>query len=182
MTNATFTGATVTGANLEYTKLTAAQLYSTASYQAKNLPGIGLGGNNLKGWDLSGQNLQDADFSGANLTGTILTGADLRGAGFDDPVTVANTILPDGTINGLSLAAGKSLVVRNYAGNIPITVLGQATLDPAASLQFVFDGQPWGSTISFTSGIPVTLAGECSPGIGSGRESSRLSGRHVPTL
>ena len=31
---------------------TEAQLASTASYQAKNLQGIGLGGNDLKGWDL----------------------------------------------------------------------------------------------------------------------------------
>jgi hypothetical protein len=73
---------------------------------------------------------------------------------------VANTILPNGTINGLNLAAGQSLVVNNYAGNIPITVLTQATFDPAATLQIVLDGNPWGSTISFASGIPVTLAGE----------------------
>jgi hypothetical protein len=68
--------------------------------------------------------------------------------------------LPDGTINGLNLAAGETLTIRNYVGNIPVTVLGQATFDPAATLQIVLDGKPWGSTISFTSGIPMTLAGE----------------------
>ena len=76
--------------------------------------------------------------------------------------TTHNTILPDGSINGLTLAAGESLVIRNYAGaeSVPIIVLGQMSMDPAASLQIVLDGQPWGSTISFDSGIPVSLAGE----------------------
>ena len=37
------------------------QLYSTASYQAKNLAGIGLYSNGLSGWDFSGQNLAKGD-------------------------------------------------------------------------------------------------------------------------
>ena len=51
-----------------------AQLESTASYQAKNLQGIGLGDNDLTGWDFSGQNLTNADCldtDDANLTGPI---------------------------------------------------------------------------------------------------------------
>ena len=54
----------VTGANFSDTTsrgFTQAQLASTASYQAKNLQGIGLGGNDLTGWDLSGQNLTNAE-------------------------------------------------------------------------------------------------------------------------
>ena len=39
-------------------------------------------------------------------------------------------------------------------------VLTQATFNPSACLQIVLDGNPWGSTISFASSIPVTLAGE----------------------
>ncbi len=64
---------------------------------------------------------------------------------------------------GVSRCSGtylQSLTVRNYAGNIPITALSQVAFDPAASLQFIFDGQPWGSTISFAPGISVTLGGE----------------------
>ena len=39
------------------------ELYSTASYQAQNLAGIGLDGNNLAGWNLAGQNLSAANLS-----------------------------------------------------------------------------------------------------------------------
>ena len=68
---------TLTGANLDRGRsargelrgrvrgdlgITAAQLYSTASYQAHDLTGIGLGGNNLAGVNLAGQNLTNANF------------------------------------------------------------------------------------------------------------------------
>ena len=43
--------------------ITTAQLYSTASYQAHDLTGIGLGGNNLAGVNLAGQNLTNATSS-----------------------------------------------------------------------------------------------------------------------
>ena len=46
------------------TGFTKEQLYSTASYQEKNLQGIGLDGNDLSGWDFSGQNLANADLYG----------------------------------------------------------------------------------------------------------------------
>ena len=60
LTGANLAGAVVTGTSLRNTTsrgFTADQLYSTASYQAKNLQGIGLHYNNLSGWDFSGQNL-----------------------------------------------------------------------------------------------------------------------------
>ena len=40
------------GADFGMSNLTASQLYSTASYQAQNLQGIGLESNNLTGWNL----------------------------------------------------------------------------------------------------------------------------------
>jgi uncharacterized protein YjbI with pentapeptide repeats len=182
LTDADLTNATIAGANLGATWLSDAQLYSTASYQARNLRGVGLSSNTMANWDLSGQNLSGAnlsmgDLTNAKLTGTILTGArlanatltgadltgaDLRGAtGVSlDSANTHNTILPGGTINGLSLGAGETLTVQNYAGNIPITVLGQMAMGPGASLAIVLDGQPWGSTISFAPGISVSLAGE----------------------
>ena len=113
MTSVNLAGAIVTGANFVNTTsrgFTKEQLYSTASYQQKNLQRIGLGErlfpcgcgltNDLTGWDLSGQDLTDATFgflslaygnlAGAKLTNgrfhfslladADLTAADLRGA------------------------------------------------------------------------------------------------------
>ena len=45
------------------TGFTAAQLYSTASYQAHDLAGIRLSNNILSGWDFAGQNLTGANLS-----------------------------------------------------------------------------------------------------------------------
>jgi uncharacterized protein YjbI with pentapeptide repeats len=61
---------------------TAAQLYSTASYQAHDLAGIVLLGNNLSGWNFAGQNLKNADIASTTLTGADFTGAEIRGARF----------------------------------------------------------------------------------------------------
>ena len=58
------------------------QLYSTASYQQKNLRGIGLSGNDLTGWDFSGQDLTGADLGGSTLTNANLAGAMVTGASF----------------------------------------------------------------------------------------------------
>ena len=63
--------------NFSYTTsrgFTQAQLASTASYQAKNLQGIGLWYNHLTGWDLSGQNLANANLCDSTLTNTNLRG------------------------------------------------------------------------------------------------------------
>ena len=64
---ADFTDAVVRGANFyKYsgTGLTLTQLYSTASYQAKDLSGIDLGGTNLAGVNFAGQNLTGAALYG----------------------------------------------------------------------------------------------------------------------
>jgi uncharacterized protein YjbI with pentapeptide repeats len=106
LTGANFVAATLSGANLTGTEvrganfprasveyfpyygavfggISLAQLYSTASYQAHDLTGIGLSGNSLGGANLAGQNLASANFSGANLTGAALTGAEIRNANFN---------------------------------------------------------------------------------------------------
>ena len=62
--------------------ITPAQLYSTASYLAHDLSGIGLESNNLSNANLVGQNLTNASLSGATLTGANLSGAKVRGATF----------------------------------------------------------------------------------------------------
>ena len=42
--------------------------------------------------------------------------------------------------------------------SIPIHVIGTPSFDPASAIQMVFDGTPWGSTISFASGSSFSLA------------------------
>ncbi len=103
--NANFSGATLTGANLTGADvrgagfdlayvfpyyalgsgITPTQLYSTASYQAHDLTGIGLRKNNLADVNLAGQNLTNAyleraTLTGANLSQSNLTNANLYGA------------------------------------------------------------------------------------------------------
>src|SRR5262249_15477650 len=86
LTGTVLTGADVRGASFEGTAdsgFTAAQLYSTASYQAHDLTGIRLGYyNNLSGWNFAGQNLANASFGSAMLTNANLRAADMRGADF----------------------------------------------------------------------------------------------------
>jgi uncharacterized protein YjbI with pentapeptide repeats len=177
---ADFAAADVRGANFETDLYLAnfgvagpgialAQLYSTASYQAHDLSGIGLFGNNLAGADFSGQNLSNASFFNAKLSDADFTAADTRGAlGIDlSAIRAANLILPDGHLNGLDLEAGALLVVRDYDGDprylplipIPITVDRHFAMGPSGTLRMVFEADAWDSTISFAPGIPVTLGG-----------------------
>lgn len=124
LSNANLTGATVAGtrfANDSSGGLTKTQLYSTASYQAKDLRGIQLQGSglDLTGWDFRDQNLTDAvlskvclchgrgegalvgaDFSGANLTDALFLGANLEGANLSGALITgavfSNGFLSDG--------------------------------------------------------------------------------------
>jgi uncharacterized protein YjbI with pentapeptide repeats len=159
LTGANLTGATVTGADFAGTTslnrmtgtvhgFTKEQLYSTASYQQKNLRGINLGGgrhpfdegNDLTGWDFNGQdlafatigsstltdinlggaNLLNAWLNGSTLTGANLTAADMRGAQNINlsSTIMQNSIRPDGFVLGLELAHGDELVVRDDDGVI----------------------------------------------------------------
>ena len=72
------------------------QLYPTASYQAKNLQGIGLYINNLSEWDFSGQNLTNAGL------GSLLTDADLTDANLAN-VNLAFANLTDANLSGANL-------------------------------------------------------------------------------
>ena len=108
-----------------------------------------------------------------------LTGADLRGAQgvVLGSAMTTNTILPNGTIQGLHLDSNNpTLLVRNYSGNIPIHVLQGMSMNSGTSLVFQFDGAPWGSTISFDSGIPVTLGGKLELGLAGGVDPASLLG------
>jgi uncharacterized protein YjbI with pentapeptide repeats len=105
LTDANLSGAVVTRANFAGTRgLTPSQLVSTASYQVKNLTGVGLQGLDLAGWDLSGQNLTDASLSSSTLMDANLSGANLTNA------ILAKSILTDADLSG-------AVVTRaNFAG------------------------------------------------------------------
>jgi uncharacterized protein YjbI with pentapeptide repeats len=135
-------------------------------------------GGNFEGQNLIGADLFDTAFVGANLMNAKLDPSplnvnfskiDSRGAtGFSGRINnddlgsynLLNGIKPDGTI-----AYMQQMIVRNYEpleGHMPIAIhvtQGMQFVN-GGMLEFVFDDKPWNSTISFESGIPVTLNGE----------------------
>jgi uncharacterized protein YjbI with pentapeptide repeats len=122
LTGADFTGADVRGASFDIdtsnqrgSGITLPQLYSTASYQDRDLSGIGLAYNDLAGANFAGQNLTNANFYSATLTGTIFREANLANSNFDAArLTVAN--FTDAQIRGASFDSG-------YGG--PVITLAQ---------------------------------------------------------
>jgi uncharacterized protein YjbI with pentapeptide repeats len=121
LTDTAFTGAEIRGARLHKycvfstcigTGMTLAQLYSTASYQARDLSGVGLINNILAGADFAGQNLQNASFElatlsranfrDANLTDASFRGAVLMGANFAGQ-NVVNADFYHATLTGANL-------------------------------------------------------------------------------
>lgn len=84
-------GADLTGARIDGATFTVigdvdvnqAQIYSTASYQAKQMPGITFKSSDLRGWNFSGHDLRDATFSSSNLDDANFSGAHLERAVFD---------------------------------------------------------------------------------------------------
>jgi uncharacterized protein YjbI with pentapeptide repeats len=126
LTGANLTGAVVAGGDFSLYSATSSslakeQLYSTASYQTKDLRGIGLSLNNLTGWEFTGQNLTNANLKRADARGA--SGLNVVGA------FATNLIQPDGRIAGLNLAAGEKLVA--YADvPIPVQVLGGFAIAP----------------------------------------------------
>jgi uncharacterized protein YjbI with pentapeptide repeats len=186
LTDANFAGAKIHAARFDRTEIcifgamggcgieggiALSQLYSTASYEVKDLSGIHFTFNDLTGGNFVGQNLTNVNFYGATLTGTDLTAADTRGA-YLNPIAAddisTNLILPDGQIHGLDLDTGGLLVVRDDdvgslydpdALPIPITIDQHLAMGPGGTLRLVFEADAWDSTISFAPGIPVTLGG-----------------------
>src|SRR5262249_34572514 len=75
--NVDFTGAVVQYANFAAAKITLAQLYSTASYQRGDLPGIILDAADLTAANFRNQKLNGASFESCNLAGADFSGANL---------------------------------------------------------------------------------------------------------
>ncbi len=57
-------------------------IYTTASYQAKDLQAISLNNNDLSGWNFGGQNLAHAHLDRSTLTGANLSNAVVKGTSF----------------------------------------------------------------------------------------------------
>jgi uncharacterized protein YjbI with pentapeptide repeats len=121
LTNADFTDAVVKGANFlrgynSPQTITKEQLYSTASYQARDLRGIVISANgwggpvdpvDLSSWNFSGQNLTGADVGCAILVNADLSGANLTNANFHD-TTLTNANLARADTRG---ALGVNLMI-----------------------------------------------------------------------
>ena len=166
---------------------TPSQLYSTATYKIRDLRNIGLSNLNLADANftnqfmifanLAGSNLTGAVFRNANLGGTDFSFADLRRAASWSPAgstVVRNTIRPDGGIWGLEMTAGEMLAVRNL--DMAITITQEMTLAEEATLRFVFDDQPWGSTVHIADGLVPQLDGVLELIIADGVDSASLLG------
>ncbi len=163
ISTANFSGALITGVQFPNAtgspgRLTKEQVYSTASYQAKDLRDIRMDLANLDGWDFSGQNFTGASMFIATLADANLSGADLRAAQVDlTGAIMHNTVLPDGRIAGLDLATKESLAIRNFPSRV--SVQDHLTMAEGGVLELRSDTAPWNSTISFQAGIPVSLGG-----------------------
>jgi uncharacterized protein YjbI with pentapeptide repeats len=117
--------------------ITFSQLYSTASYQAHDLSGIGLGFNDLTGGNFVEQNLANANFYGATVTDADFSGAEVRGANFDRSIVGTGITLAQlystasyqaHDLSGINLS-GNYLSGGNFAGqNLANAIFWAATL------------------------------------------------------
>jgi hypothetical protein len=110
--------------------------------------------------DLTGANLTGADFSSSQLTNANFSCADLRGARTDsaNPIPLArNSIREFGAINGLDLAAGETLVVRD--SEIAITVTHSMHAVSGGTLELVLGDADWGSTMAVAANVTPDLGG-----------------------
>jgi uncharacterized protein YjbI with pentapeptide repeats len=136
LTSADLSGAVVAGASFGATTgFTKAQLYSTASYQEKNLQGIGLGYNDLTGWDFAEQNLADANLAStltnADLSGALVTGAyfaDTTSRGFTKEQLYSTASYQEKNLQGIGLGyndlTGWDFAEQNLADARPERGLG----------------------------------------------------------
>jgi uncharacterized protein YjbI with pentapeptide repeats len=207
LTGADFSSAEIRGASfatayyigvgtIKGTGITLDQLYSTASYQAHELSGIGLVGNNLASGNFVSQNhtnatfdsatLTDADLHEANLTNAsfyfaALTGADLREA------NLANAFFGNTTLTGADLTAtdarGASLYPE-YAGAITTNLiwpdghLRGLDLD-AGELLLVRDYDGGSRYVAAGQPIPITVDQHLTMGPGG---ALRMVSRRMPGI
>ncbi len=180
LSNAIFDNAVINGAKFENAvNFTSQQLYSTASYISSNLSETIFNNYNISGWDMSEQNLTYAGFFFSNTTDTDFSRADMRKADFDQymySAIIDDTILPDGHINGLELGSGQSLPVRDFDGNLAITVDNKMILFSGSDIEFIFEDDTWGSKITLSENLPVILDGSITLAFAPGTDIKSLVG------
>jgi uncharacterized protein YjbI with pentapeptide repeats len=150
LTGANFAGAVVRGANFDTdpslspaSLLTLDQLYSTASYQARDLRGIGFGGSHLPGANLAGQDLADANFNGSHLPAANLSRANLANVNFQGAgMTGAN--LSHAAITNADFSGSATAIFDEWgeyvgADVVPGTELTRANLSGADARGANFD-------------------------------------------
>jgi uncharacterized protein YjbI with pentapeptide repeats len=102
------------------TGITLSQIYSTASYLADDLTGIGLSHHDLNGANFAGQNLSDAAFVGSNLSDSDFHDAKLTNAYFGGA-----------TLTGSNFRAA-NLANANFFG----LIAGTPAINPPVSTNF----------------------------------------------
>jgi len=116
----------------------------------------------LRRTELTNADFSSATLTGANLANANLTGADVRGATGLDLTGVSSTqnlINLDGSINGWTCPAGGPLCAQLHGREHSIKIHTGMNMGSDGTLRIVLDGNTWGSTISFDTGIPVSLGG-----------------------
>jgi uncharacterized protein YjbI with pentapeptide repeats len=191
LTDADLTGAEVRGVNFTRNNhgdtggITAVQLYSTASYQAHDLSGIGLSGYNLAGINLSVQNLtgavlSNASLSNADFSGANLTDVDLKGSGLTVAQLYSTASYQDNDLKGINLD-GSNLSGANLANqNLSRASFYGATLTNAdfqlanlsnASFTFPLASFPLGTHVATNLiGANLSLANLTNARFGGGEE------------
>jgi uncharacterized protein YjbI with pentapeptide repeats len=170
LTHAYFTYSKMTNVNFTGANLTDAQLWGAdlrnAVFTKANLTRAWLINANLTNVTFKNTNLYNADFGGAKLNGAIFKAVDLRTSDIDlTGVTITNSIMPDGAINGLHLDKDNPLLtVRNALSwyLIPVHVTQEMQLESGSTLEFILNDKTtdWNSTISFDAGIPISIAAD----------------------
>lgn len=159
LTGATFDNAIVRFTDFGASSIGGPQFYATKSYRDRDLRGVGLSNIDLQGGYFYGQTMTDVDFTNSPLGRTEFSLADLRGAkGFNPVATTCrrSTILPDGTVEGLTLYASEILIVRNHP--TAVRIRQSMSLSEDSAIQFILS-ENWASPIILDSDISAVLAG-----------------------
>jgi hypothetical protein len=159
-------------ANLNSTNLAGANL-DAANLTKANVESATLTNANLQGADLASALFQNSNFTNANLSYANLTNAHVADAVFDSAdlsfadtrcahdldttgaANLRNTILPDGAVNSLNLAAGETLLAYARIG-IPLQVPSDFSIDAAARLDLTDNAM----VVDYNGDSPVEVVRE----------------------
>lgn len=133
--NVDFTDAIITGVAFQGTQfdLTSKQLYSTASYQQKQLKSLQFYAHRLDGWNFVGQDLRNTSFSNCSLVGADFTDAIIQNVWFGNTSLSQSQLYSTASYRNHDLQ-GVSFFQTNFVGwdfrgqNLSHAVLGWANL------------------------------------------------------